>query len=70
MRLMEIRMKSNAEGYRSQHYEIEKEYALKIIASLKNSDERTHLLREAYDAIKAVTDRYSPGLSERQVIRE
>ena len=46
------------------HYEIEKDYARKILLSPKNSKEREQLINEAYNRIRDIIEQYDPGGGE------
>jgi len=56
--------KKDFQEWQKYHYQIEKEYANRILLSPPNSEIRLKLMKEGYDKIKEITDQYSPGLSE------
>ena len=46
------------------HYEVEKDYAKRILLTQKNSDERAALFKEAYNQLANIIEKYNPGGSE------
>lgn len=43
------------------HYEMEKNYASRILSSEKNSEERSRLIKEGYEQIIKIIEQYNPG---------
>lgn len=46
------------------HYEIEKDYAKRILLSSKNSEKRKRLFKDSYNHVLNIIEKYNPGGSE------